>query len=58
MRLGSPAVYVCRGKARPGDRPGYQGLHVWKRNPDQTATCQKCRITLTVEDADDVFTQR
>lgn len=49
-------AFECEGKARPGDRPGMKGLHVWKRcHTDRTATCLKCGMVLNPQEADDCF---
>lgn len=58
MTLLAPWVFECRGRGRPGDRPGLAGIHHWRRQPDRTAVCLKCGVVLSVEDADDCFTQR
>jgi hypothetical protein len=50
-----PWVFACKGKPRPGDSHGMSDLHVWRRNPDKTATCVKCEISLTVAEANDCF---
>lgn len=39
------------------DRKG-QRLHHWRRNPDGTATCTRCKLLLSKEEADDCFTDR
>lgn len=50
MRKDNPAVYECpKGKA---------GLHTWKRLPDRTAICVRCKTTLTQEQADDCWEDR
>jgi hypothetical protein len=56
MKRLPPWVFECQGKARPGDSAGMGTLHVWQRNLDRTATCKKCGTVLTVEEADDCFT--
>lgn len=55
-----PWIYACKGKARPGESRAVRenGLHVWRRLPDRTAICLRCDLKLTVEQADDCFTQR
>lgn len=50
MDKNNPAVYACP--------KGKQELHTWKRLPDKTAICTKCKLTLTVAQADDCFTDR
>lgn len=47
MDKNNPAIYECE--------KGRDGFHVWKRNPDRTATCVKCKLVLTVEQANDCF---
>lgn len=47
MDKSNPAVFECRnGRAR---------LHTWKRNEDGTATCALCNLSLTKQQADEVF---
>jgi hypothetical protein len=54
-----PWIWECPGKPRAGATRGESEgkLHVWKRQPDRTAICKKCGLTLTVEQADDCFRQ-
>lgn len=51
---------MCKGKARKGEASVVteNGLHSWKRREDRTAFCKRCGMELTVEQADDCFTQR
>jgi hypothetical protein len=53
-------VFVCNGKKRPGASRAEteNGLHVWKRRVDRTAFCKRCAMELTVEEANECFTQR
>lgn len=46
-RPNNPANYECP--------KGDGALHNWKRNADDTATCKNCTLTLSVEDAADLF---
>lgn len=49
-------AWRCEGKKRPGSRViNENGLHVWKRNADRTATCERCGMVLTVPEANDCF---
>jgi hypothetical protein len=55
-----PWVYVCKGKKRSGESKvvSENGLHHWQRRSDRTAYCLRCGMELTVEQADECFTQR
>ncbi len=47
MRPSSPAVYACRKSKN-------RGMHRWRRE-GADAVCTFCGISVTGEDADDVF---
>lgn len=47
MDKNNPAVFECP--------KGKMALHTWQRNPDMTATCVKCGLVLTREQADDCY---
>ena len=47
MNLDNPSVYECKGSS--------QGIHMWRRNEDDTAYCLNCRKKLTKKQADEVW---
>jgi hypothetical protein len=50
-------VWACKGKKQPGESRVVteNGLHSWMRNEDHTATCKRCGMVLSVEEANDCF---
>lgn len=54
-----PWIWECKGKRAGASKAESENkLHCWKRREDRTAFCKGCGIELTVEQANECFTQR